>query len=90
MKYLHINNNMEALINYKTPKTYTLQKAVEGAPKTELPILVMITSYPPRECGIATYANDLFNSLNKKFDQSFTIQICALEQKKLIIHMLKK
>lgn len=81
MKYLHINNNMEALINYKTLNTYTLQKAVESAPKTALPILVMITSYPPRECGIATYANDLFNSLNKKFDQSFTIQICAIEQK---------
>ncbi len=81
MKYLHINNNMEALINYNTSNTYTLQKAIEGAPKKALPILVMITSYPPRECGIATYANDLFNSLNKKFDQSFTIQICAIEQK---------
>ncbi len=81
MKSLHINNNMEALIHIKTPNTYKLLKAIKGTSKKELPILVMITSYPPRECGIATYANDLYNSLNNKFNQSFTIQICALEQK---------
>ncbi|PJE45819.1 MAG: hypothetical protein CUR34_13390 [Sediminibacterium sp.] len=72
---------MEALIHIKTPNTYKLLKAIKGTSKKELPILVMITSYPPRECGIATYANDLYNSLNNKFNQSFTIQICALEQK---------
>ena len=41
--------------------------------------ILFITSYPPRECGIATYSHDLVKALNNKFNQSFTISICALE-----------
>jgi glycosyltransferase involved in cell wall biosynthesis len=41
--------------------------------------VVFITSYPPRECGLATYSQDLIKALNNKFDKSFTISICALE-----------
>lgn len=44
-----------------------------------LPELLVITSYPPRECGIATYSQDLIHALNQKFDQSFIIKVCALE-----------
>lgn len=44
-----------------------------------LPEILVITSYPPRECGIATYSQDLIMALNHKFDQSFTIKVCALE-----------
>ena len=44
-----------------------------------LPEILVITSYPPRECGIATYSQDLIRALNHKFDQSFTIKVCALE-----------
>lgn len=44
-----------------------------------LPEILFITSYPPRECGIATYSQDLIKALNNKFNQSFNIQICALE-----------
>ena len=43
------------------------------------PEILFITSYPPRECGIATYSQDLIKALNNKFDQSFKIKICALE-----------
>lgn len=49
----------------------------EGASK--LPEILVISSYPPRECGIATYSKDLITSLNKEFDQSFDIKVCALE-----------
>jgi glycosyltransferase involved in cell wall biosynthesis len=45
----------------------------------KLPEILFITSYPPRECGIATYSQDLIKALNNKFNQSFKIQICALE-----------
>ena len=44
-----------------------------------LPEILFITSFPPRECGIATYSQDLIKSLNNKFSNSFKIQICALE-----------
>ena len=41
--------------------------------------ILFITSYPPRECGIATYSQDLIRSLNNKFSQSFSFKVCALE-----------
>ena len=43
--------------------------------------ILFITSYPPRECGIATYSQDLIHAINKKFGQSFSIKVCALESK---------
>jgi len=41
--------------------------------------ILFITSYPPRECGIATYSQDLITSLNNKFSHSLSIKVCALE-----------
>ena len=48
-------------------------------PKVVLPEIVCISSYPPRECGIATYSQDLVKSIINKFRNSFTISICALQ-----------
>jgi glycosyltransferase involved in cell wall biosynthesis len=44
-----------------------------------LPDVLFITSYPPRECGIATYSHDLVTALGKQFSKSFTTSICAIE-----------
>jgi glycosyltransferase involved in cell wall biosynthesis len=41
--------------------------------------ILFITSYPPRECGIATYSQDLISALTKKFSTSLSVKICALE-----------
>ena len=41
--------------------------------------VLVITTYPPRECGIATFSQDLVLALNNKFSRSFKISICALE-----------
>lgn len=41
--------------------------------------ILVITSYPPRECGIATYSEDLIKALNNKFSNSLSIKVCALE-----------
>jgi glycosyltransferase involved in cell wall biosynthesis len=40
--------------------------------------ILCITTYPPRECGIATYLQDLVKALNNKFNDSFTIKICPI------------
>ena len=49
----------------------------ESAPA--LPEVLFITSYPPRQCGIATYSQDLMHELQSKFRDSFSIKVCALE-----------
>ena len=41
--------------------------------------ILFITSYPPMECGIATYSQDLIKALNNKFSNSLFIKVCALE-----------
>ncbi len=44
-----------------------------------LPEILFVTSYPPRECGIATYSQDLIKALDNKFGNSFSLKVCALE-----------
>ncbi|MFN0030996.1 MAG: glycosyltransferase [Flavobacteriales bacterium] len=41
--------------------------------------ILLISSYPSRVCGIATYSQDLLNALSNKFSKSFTVKVCALE-----------
>lgn len=43
--------------------------------------ILFVSSYPPRECGIATYSQDLFNAIKEKFGNSFSLKVCALENK---------
>ena len=47
--------------------------------KPALPEIVFMSSYPPRECGIATYTQDLIEALNRKFTNTFELSVCALE-----------
>lgn len=47
--------------------------------KEPLPEVLFITSFPPRECGIATYSNDLIYALNNQFCNGFITSVCALE-----------
>lgn len=44
-----------------------------------LPEILLISSYPPRECGIATFSQDLLSALRNKFAESFSLSVCALE-----------
>lgn len=43
--------------------------------------ILMITSFPPRKCGIATYSQDLIKAIEDKYDHSFSIKVCALKKK---------
>lgn len=58
---------------------------VEDGTKSEkiiqIPEIVFITSYPPRECGIATYSQDLINAMKEKFGSSYSLKVYALESK---------
>lgn len=54
-------------------------KTTKTKDKTLLPEILLMSSYPPRECGIATYSQDLIKALHNKYDNSFDIKVCALE-----------
>jgi len=41
--------------------------------------ILMLTSFPPRECGIATYSQDLIKALHKGMSDTFQVTVCALE-----------
>ncbi|MFY8137612.1 MAG: glycosyltransferase [Flavobacteriales bacterium] len=45
-----------------------------------IPEILVITTFPPVQCGIASYSHDLVGFLNKKFNQSFSVEVCAIEQ----------
>jgi len=59
-----------------SPITVVPKKHITVTDKTGI---LFITSYPPRECGIATYSQDLIKALNKKFSNSLSVKVCALE-----------
>jgi glycosyltransferase involved in cell wall biosynthesis len=61
------------------PKTFPLISKGSRPQADKLPEILFITSYPPRECGIATYSQDLLKALNNQFSNSFSFKVCALE-----------
>jgi glycosyltransferase involved in cell wall biosynthesis len=46
---------------------------------TEQLELLLISSFPDRQCGIATFSQDLRNSLIEKFGNVLKISVCAIE-----------
>lgn len=56
---------------------YQIEK--QAFSKESLTEILCLTSYPPRECGIATYSKDLVESLGDKFGDSFKLAVYPLE-----------
>ena len=72
----------QAVSSYDTPvypQIALRQHKHHTAQQKSLAEILVISSYPPRECGIATYSQDLIKALNNKFSNSFNIKVCALE-----------
>jgi glycosyltransferase involved in cell wall biosynthesis len=63
----------------KSTKTTTPVVDISRRKSPSPPEILFVTSYPPRECGIATYSQDLLRSIREKFGQSFSLKVCALE-----------
>lgn len=66
--------NMPSLLKELTDKKIEADKV-----KGFVPEILVLTTYPPRVCGIATYSHDLIKAITNKFGSSFSIKICALE-----------
>ena len=71
--------NRTNLLPFSRQKVSSASGAYKPNYSNSLPEILFITSYPPRECGIATYSHDLIKALDNKFNQSFKITICPLE-----------
>ena len=73
-KLSEMDNTTQSKLNLKN----SIQMPIRNM-NTDLAEILFITSYPPRECGIATYSQDLIKSLENKFSNSLSIKVCALE-----------
>jgi glycosyltransferase involved in cell wall biosynthesis len=43
--------------------------------------MLFVSSYPPRECGLATFSNDIVNAIKIIFGDTLPIEVCALQNK---------
>ena len=59
------------------PDEILLEK--KGTSSETVPDILCITTFPPRQCGIATYSQDLIKAMQQQFVNSFNIKVCALE-----------
>jgi len=66
-------------INYARITDENNEKIINRGHTDHLAEILVITSYPPRECGIATYSQDLIKAVNNKFSNSLSLKVCALE-----------
>jgi len=48
--------------------------------------ILHISTFPPRECGIATFCQDLTEAFNKKFNPVVKTQICAINEQATSIY----
>ena len=80
----NVNNQYEVLLNLQNRLLQVVAPMINYQNMnrvivTDLTEILFITSYPPRECGIATYSQDMIKALNNKFSNSLSIKVCALE-----------
>ncbi|MBD3300581.1 MAG: glycosyltransferase [Candidatus Moranbacteria bacterium] len=49
--------------------------------KAKKPTVLIISSFPPKKCGIACFTHDLFSSLKEIYSESINFKICPLIEK---------
>ncbi len=59
-------------------------------PKEKHPQILFMATFPPRECGIATFTQDLTNSLNAEFSHIFKNKILAMNKNGVSIYNYPK
>ncbi len=78
-KNIVLYRSIKEIAFYEKKDFYSVKKKRNSKYKLAIPEVLFITSFPPRECGIATYSQDLLLALKSKFNQSFGFKFCALE-----------
>lgn len=75
---INVNRSRRVIFNERQRVVVKLNPPISETINA-LPEILFITSYPSRECGIATYSQDLIRSLNNKYNNSFKISVCPIE-----------
>lgn len=44
--------------------------------------MLIVSSYPPRECGLATFSDDIVNAVETVFGNTLPVEICAIQNDK--------
>ena len=78
-KIISTENRSSKIKNYRRVKSAPDSKKLDSGPSSKISEILLLSSYPPRECGIATYSKDLERALIGKFGDSFKLTICPLE-----------
>ena len=74
---LKMNKNINSDVEDKAKRQ--AENSKKHIVKNSKPEIVFISTFPPKVCGIATYTQDLIQSLQSKFGESFTPVICPME-----------
>jgi glycosyltransferase involved in cell wall biosynthesis len=72
-------NHSNRLLFGERQKVVSKSGSLISETDNSLPEILFLTSYPPRECGIATYSQDLIKALHNKYSDSFKISVCPIE-----------
>ena len=51
---------------------------------------LFLSTYPPRECGIATFTRDVSDSIQRKFGPIMAPKIIAMEENSQLLRIYKK
>ncbi|RZJ69815.1 MAG: glycosyltransferase [Flavobacterium sp.] len=76
-----LNKNGNSKFPFYLPQDFFLESK-KGRKDDVLPEILFLTTFPPRQCGIATYSEDLIKAMEKQFVYSFDVKVCALETDK--------
>ena len=49
--------------------------------------MLIVSSYPQRECGLATFSSDLVNSIEKVFGHNLPVEVCGLATWSFTLHL---
>ncbi|RYZ78431.1 MAG: hypothetical protein EOP06_29075, partial [Proteobacteria bacterium] len=76
-----LNKSGNPKFPFYLPQDFYLESQKNGKDDV-LPEVLVLTTFPPRQCGIATYSEDLIEAMEKQFVYSFDVKVCALETNK--------
>jgi glycosyltransferase involved in cell wall biosynthesis len=51
---------------------------------TRQPVILFLSTYPPRKCGIASFTQDLVTAIKDEIEDDMAIQICALDKNRML------